>query len=84
MATTLERAAFANQPGGRVLLTLVSTGTIAVGDTLTVTVGSGQSAGATLAGTVKKFIGANMLKLGVTTVSKPSGLLLLPKGSAVA
>jgi hypothetical protein len=84
MATTLERAAFANQAGGRVVLTLVSTGIIAVGDTLTVTINSGASAGATLAGTVKKFIGANQLKLGVTSVSKPSGLLLLPKGSAVA
>jgi hypothetical protein len=84
MATTLERAAFANQAGGRVLLTLVARGAIAAGDPLTVTVGSGQSAGATLTGTVKKLIGANMLKLGVTAVSKPSGLLLLPKGSGVA
>jgi hypothetical protein len=80
MATTLERASFANQPGGRVNLTLVSTGIIAVGDTLTVTTPSG----ATLAGTVRKFIGSTGLKLGVTQVSKPSGLLLLPKGSSVA
>ena len=80
MATTLERASFGNQAGGRVLLTLVSTGVIAVGDTLTVTAPGGY----TLAGAVKKFIGANQLKLGVTAVSKPSGLLLLPKGSPVA
>jgi hypothetical protein len=83
MATTgtfLERAAFANQAGGRVNLTLVSTAGVAVGDTMTVTVPNG----ATLAGTVKKFIGSTGLKLGVTTVSKPSGLLLLPKGSAIA
>ena len=83
MATTgtfLERASFANQAGGRVNLTLVSTAGVAVGDTMTVTV----PGGATLAGTVKKFIGSTGLNLGVTVVSKPSGLLLLPKGSAVA
>jgi hypothetical protein len=83
MATTgtfLERASFGNQAGGRVNLTLVSTAGVVVGDTMTVTV----LGGATLAGTVKKFIGSTGLKLGVTTVSKPSGLLLLPKGSAVA
>jgi hypothetical protein len=84
MATTLERASFANQAGGRVNLTLVSTAGINVGDTMTVTVGSGQSAGATLTGTVKKFIGSTGIKLGVTVVSKPSGLLLLPKGSPIA
>lgn len=82
MATTgtfLERAAFGNQAGGRVNLTLVTTAGVAVGDTMTITV-----PGATLVGTVKKFIGSTGLKLGVTSVSKPSGLLLLPKGSAVA
>jgi hypothetical protein len=83
MATTgtaLECASFANQAGGRVNLTLVSTAGVAVGDTMTVTTPSG----ATLAGTVKKFIGSTGLKLGVTVVSKPSGLLLLPKGSTIA
>jgi hypothetical protein len=78
--TTLERASFANQAGGRVNLTLVSTVGVAVGDTMTVT----KSDGSTLTGTVKKFIGSTGLKLGVTQVSKPSGLLLLPKGSTVA
>ena len=78
--TFLERAAFGNQAGGRVNLTLVTTAGVAVGDTMTVTVPSG----ATLAGTVKKFIGSTGLKLGVTVVSKPSGLLILPKGSAIS
>ena len=78
--TALERAAFGNQAGGRVNLTLVTTAGVAVGDTMTITV----PGGATLVGTVKKFIGSTGLKLGVTVVSKPSGLLLLPKGSAVA
>ena len=83
MATTgtfLERASFANQAGGRVNLKLVSTAGVAVGDTMTVT----KPDGSTLTGTVKKFIGSTGVKLGVTVVSKPSGLLLLPKGSTVA
>jgi hypothetical protein len=78
--TTLERASFANQAGGRVNLTLVTTAGVAVGDTMTVT----KPDGSTLTGQVKKFIGSTGLKLGVTSVSKPSGLLLLPKGSTVA
>ena len=78
--TFLERAAFGNQAGGRVNLTLVTTAGVAVGDTMTITV----PGGATLAGTVKKFIGSTGLKLGVTVVSKPSGLLLLPKGSSIS
>jgi hypothetical protein len=83
MATTgtaLERASFANQAGGRVNLTLVSTAGVAVGDTMTVT----KPDGSTLIGTVKKFIGSTGVKVGVTVVSKPSGLLLLPKGSLVS
>jgi hypothetical protein len=78
--TALERASFANQAGGRVNLTLATTAGVAVGDTMTVT----KPDGSTLTGTVKKFIGSTGLKLGVTSVSKPSGLLLLPKGSTVA
>ena len=78
--TTLERASFANQMGARVNLTLVSTAGVAVGDTMTVT----KLDGSTLVGTVKKFIGSTGLKLGVTVVSKPSGLLLLPKGSSIS
>ena len=83
MATTgtfLERASFANQAGGRVNLKLVSITGVAVGDTMTVT----KPDGSTLQGVVKKFIGGAGVKLGVTIVNKPSGLLLLPKGSAVA
>jgi hypothetical protein len=83
MATTgtaLERASFANQAGGRVNLTLVSTAGVAVGDTMTVT----KPDGSTLIGVVRKFIGSTGVKVGVTVVSKPSGLLLLPKGSLVS
>jgi hypothetical protein len=78
--TALARASFANQAGGRVNLKLVTTAGVAVGDTMTVT----KPDGSTLTGVVKKFIGTTSLKLSVTAASKPSGLLLLPKGSTVA
>jgi hypothetical protein len=78
--TTLKRASFANQAGGRINLQLVSLTGVAAGDTMTVT----KPDGSTLVGVVKKFIGDNSLKLSVTLVSKPSGLLLLPKGCAVS
>ena len=77
--TTLARASFANQPLGRVNLKLASTTGVAVGDSMTVT----KPDGSTLTGTVRKFIGSTSLKLGVVSASKPSGLLLLPKGSTV-
>lgn len=78
--TALKRASFANQAGGRINLQLVSLAGVVAGDTMTVT----KPDGSTLTGTVRKFIGDNSLKLAVTVVSKPSGLLLLPKGSTVA
>ena len=78
--TALERASFAAPIGMRVNLTLVSTAGVAVGDTMTVT----KPDGSTLTGLVRKFIGSTSLKLAVTGSSKPSGLLLLPKGSTVA
>ena len=77
--TTLERASFSNQPGGRVNLTLVSTAGVAVGDTMTVTTAQGA-----VTGVVKKFIGSTGLKLGVTSMTRPSGTLILPKNSPVA
>lgn len=78
--TTLERASFANQPLGKVNLTLVSTAGVAVGDTMTVTIPGGYA----LIGNVLKFIGSTGLKLKVQSLSRPSSFLLLPKGSAVS
>ena len=78
--TTLARASFGNQAIGRVNLKLVTTAGVVIGDTMTVT----NPDGSTLTGTVKKFIGSTGLKLGVVSCSKPSGLLLLRAGAAVA
>ena len=78
--TTLSRPSFANQAIGRVNLKLVTTAGVVVGDSMTVTKPDGSS----MVGTVTKFIGSTGLKLKVVSVSKPSGLLLLPKGSTVA
>jgi hypothetical protein len=82
MATTgtaLERASFGNQPLGRINLTLVSTAGVAVGDAMTVTTAQGA-----VTGTVTKFIGSTGLKLKVVSQTRPSGTLLLPKGSPVS
>jgi hypothetical protein len=78
--TTLARASFGNQPIGRINLKLVTTAGVAVGDTMTVTTASG----AAITGTVAKFIGTTSLKLKVASQTRPSGTLLLPKGSTVA
>ena len=77
--TTLERASFSNQPLGKVHLTLVSTAGVAVGDSMTVT-----SANGAVTGTVLKFVGSTAIKLKVASMTRPSGTLLLPKGSPVA
>jgi hypothetical protein len=77
--TTLERASFGNQPLGRINLKLVTTAGVAVGDTMTVTTANGA-----ITGTVTKFIGSTGLKLKVVSQTRPSGTLLLPKGSTVA
>ena len=79
MATTLERASFANLKYGRTNVTLVSTAGITVGQSMTVTTPVG-----TMTGTVKKFIGSTGLKLGDLTFNRPSSFLLLPKGSPIA
>lgn len=80
MATTLSRASFTNQPIGRVNLKLVAMGTIAVGDTLTVT----NPDGSAITGSVKKFIGSTSIKLGVISSNRPSSFLLLRQGATVA
>lgn len=77
--TTLERASFANLKYGRTNLKLVTTAGVAVGDSMTVTTAQGA-----ITGTVKKFIGSTSLKLGDVTFNRPSGTLILPKGSPVA
>jgi hypothetical protein len=81
MATTLERASFANQPGMRVNLKLNAMGTIAVGDTLTVTTLPPYSKVMTCI--VRKFLPFGSLKASVLTTAV-SGILILPKGSSVA
>jgi hypothetical protein len=77
--TTLERASFGNQPLGRINLKLVTTAGVAVGDTMTVTTAQGA-----ITGTVTKFIGSTSLKLKVASQTRPSGTLILPKGSPVS
>ena len=77
--TTLERASFSNQPGGKANLKLNDLTGVAVGDTMTVTTAQGA-----VTGTVLKFIGGAGLKWKVTSMNRPSGTLVLPKGSPVA
>lgn len=77
--TTLERASFAGLKFARINLKLLSTTGVVVGDTMTVTTAQGA-----VTGTVKKFIGSTGLKLGDCVYNRPSGTLLLPKGSPVA
>jgi hypothetical protein len=77
--TTLERASFVNLKYGRTNLKLLSTTGVVVGDSMTVTTAQGA-----ITGVVKKFIGSTGLKLGDVTFQRPSGTLLLPKGSPVA
>jgi hypothetical protein len=78
LGTNLERASFSNQPLGKVNLKLVDMTGVAVGDTMTVTTANGA-----VTGTVLKFMGAS-LKLKVASMTRPSGTLLLPKGSPVS
>ena len=80
MATTLERASFANLKYGRTNVTLLSTAGITVGQVMTITTANGG----TMTGTVKKFCGSTGLKLGDCTFNRPSSFLLLPKGSPIA
>ena len=75
MATTLERASFANLKYGRANVTVTALTGITVGQVMTVTTPQG-----TMTGTVKKFIGSTGLKLGDLTFNRPSSFLLLPKG----
>ena len=77
--TTLERASFSNQPLGKVNLKLVDLTGVAVGDSMSVTTAQGA-----VTGTVLKFIGGAGIKLKVASMTRPSGTLVLPKGSPVA
>ena len=77
--TTLARASFSNPPLAKVNLKLVTTAGVAVGDSMTVTTNNGA-----VTGTVLKFIGSTSVKLKVASQGRPSGTLLLPKGSPVA
>jgi hypothetical protein len=80
MATTLERYSFAKPINSYVRLKVVDPTGIAVGNSLTVT----KPDGTTLTGTVNQLLPLGQLVLKVTASSKPSGMLLLPKGSAIA
>jgi hypothetical protein len=80
MATTLSRASFAAPLGHYVRLKFVDPTGIAVANSLTVT----KADGTTLSGTVTQLLPFGRAVLKVTACSKPSGMLLLPKGSAVA
>lgn len=79
MATTLERASFANQPRGTINLKLDAPGVIAVGDTLTITTPKAQ----VMTAQVTQFLPYGSLKAKVLTTTT-SGILVLPKGSTVA
>ena len=79
MATTLERASFANLKYGRCNVKVVDPAGIVVGQVMTITTPIG-----TMTGTVKKFCGSTSLKLGDLVFNRPSSFLLLPKGSAIA
>ena len=79
MATTLERASFANLKYGRTNVKVTDPTGITVGQVMTITTPAG-----TMTGTVKKFIGSTGLKLGDLTFNRPSSFLLLPKGSPIA
>lgn len=79
MATTLERASFAHPVGGYINLKFdVATGIIA-GQTLTIT----KPDGTTITGNVMQLLPLGQARLKVTSCSKPSGMNLIPKGSAV-
>jgi hypothetical protein len=80
MATTLERDSFAAPIGAVIQLKFDNPTGIAAGNTLTVT----KPDGTTLAGTVTMLLPYGSAKVRVTACSKPSGMLRLPKGSAVA
>ena len=79
MATTLERASFANLKYGRCNIKVVDPTGIVVGQVMTITTNNGA-----MTGTVKKFIGSTSLKLGDLTFNRPSSFLLLPKGFPIA
>ena len=64
---------------GRINLNLNDLTGVAVGDSMTVTTAQGA-----VTGTVLKFIGSTSVKLKVVSQNRPSGTLLLPKGSPVA
>jgi hypothetical protein len=80
MATTLERASFAAPIGAVMRMKFDNPAGIAAGNTLTITLPDGS----TLAGNVTKLLPYGAAKMRVTTCSRLSGLLLIPKGSTVA
>ena len=84
--TSLARAVFAKPLGGWINLKLLDPTGVTVGDTLTVTrPATGASPpGGTLSGTVFKLLPLGIAQIHVTACSRPSGALILPKGSAVA
>ena len=80
MATTLERASFSSPLNGWIKVKFDNATGIAAGNTLTFT----KADGAILTGTVQKLLPYGSAYVNVATVNRPSGILLLPKGTAVA
>jgi hypothetical protein len=82
VAANLTRPSFAHQVNNWVNIKLTNMTGVAVAGTLTVTVpalyGSYQ-----LIGIVNKLLPFNSVQLNITSVTKPSGIQLLPEGSAV-
>ena len=81
MATTLERASFGIQPGGKTNLKFIDPTGIVAGNTLTVTTPPPYSKVMTVS--VLKLLPYGSAKVKVLTTST-SGILVLPKGSTVA
>jgi hypothetical protein len=80
MATTLERASFGNPISGWIKVKFDNPAGIAAGNTLTFT----KADGAILTGTVTRLLSSSSAYVNVLTSNRPSGVLLLPKGTAVA
>lgn len=80
MPTTLERSTFATPIGGTIRVKYDNPTGIAVGASQVIT----KPDGTTLTGTVQQILPYGSAMLSVIACSKPSGMLILPKGSAVA
>lgn len=79
MATTLERASFGKPNSGWLNVKFDNAAGIAAAQTLTFTRGDG----ATVVGVVQKLLPYGSAYVSVTSSNRPSGVLLLPKGTAV-